>query len=118
MKIQDFASRLFEARITYHVMHLQTLSFAQHMALNDLYSNIVEYTDRILETYQGEYTIIRGYKSTIQISESDNPIDYTKQLIKDARMFRKSIELEEIKAIVDELVEFLNNNLYKLKSLK
>ena len=42
MKIQDFASRLFEARITYHVMHLQTLSFAQHMALNDLYSNIIK----------------------------------------------------------------------------
>lgn len=118
MKIQDIAAKLFEARISYHVMHLQTNSFAQHAALNDLYSGIVDYTDRILETYQGEYTIVRNYPSTIKINEGASPIDYTRSLVKDCRMFRKSIELEEIRAIVDELIEFLNNNLYKLKSLK
>lgn len=118
MKIQDIAGRLLEARISYHIMHLQTNSYAQHIALNDLYSNIVEYTDRIIETYQGEYTIVRGYPSTVKLNEGVSPIEYTRLLIKDCRTFRKSIELEEIRAIVDELIEFLNGNLYKLKSLK
>ena len=118
MKIQLFLSKLFAARIDYHIMHLQTELFAKHLALDDLYKNIVEYTDRIAETFQGENGIIKGYSSSITLMpDNSNPVEYTKKLISDCRTFRKSTDQEEIKAIVDELVEFLNGNLYKLKSL-
>jgi DNA-binding ferritin-like protein len=118
MKINEFLSVLFEVRINAHISHLQTGSYAAHKALDELYNGIVDYTDRIAETYQGDTkTIITKYPQ-IKIVEGLDFVKYLKETVDNSRTFRKEIEQEEIKAIVDELIEFLNSIIYKLNFLE
>lgn len=48
-------AQLFKARDTAHAIHLKTRSFAQHLALGDFYTEIVERADKLAETYIGCY---------------------------------------------------------------
>jgi len=66
MKIQEFASLLFDIEINSHIAHLQTDKYSDHMALNSLYVDIVDLRDRFIESYQGKYEIITGYKLTLK----------------------------------------------------
>lgn len=117
MTIAEFGSSLFEIRIVGHVAHLQTTSYAQHKALDELYNGVVEYADRILETYQGIHGIVKGYPS-FNVIEGKDMVTYLKDKVSSYRKVRTEIKEEEIKAIIDELIEFLNSIIYKLVNLK
>ena len=49
--MEHLISLLFLARDLAHREHLRTKSFAQHMALNTFYNEIVENADAIAEAY-------------------------------------------------------------------
>jgi hypothetical protein len=53
-----FIKTLFKARDIAHIIHLGTNSYAAHVAMNDLYNQLVEHADRFAETYQGQYGLI------------------------------------------------------------
>jgi len=61
--ITPLISLLFHSQVQAHIYHLQTDSYAQHKALNDYYDAIPDIIDSIVESFQGEYGIQRGYKS-------------------------------------------------------
>lgn len=63
MKVSEFVSYLFEIEVVAHIAHAQTTSFAMHLALGTLYEDIVGHRDSFIESYQGKYGIITGYKS-------------------------------------------------------
>jgi len=118
MKIELFLSSLFEIRINAHIGHLQSLSYAQHKALEELYTGIVDFTDRIAEAYQGDNEIIKGYASP-KITEGLDFVEYLTEKVDEAADFREAMsDSPEIQAIVDELVEFYNAVKYKLRFLK
>ena len=50
-----FLSDLFSARDRAHELHLATSSYAEHVALNELYELLVEHADLMAESYQGKY---------------------------------------------------------------
>ena len=56
--MENLIAQLFAARDIAHRLHLRTRSFAQHLALNDLYDSILEGADTIAELYQGKYGIL------------------------------------------------------------
>jgi hypothetical protein len=53
--MEAIIAQLFAARDTAHRIHLRTRSFAAHIALNELYDELLEFTDELAETYQGKY---------------------------------------------------------------
>ena len=57
--MENLIAQLFAARDLAHRLHLSTRSFAQHLALNDLYEGLLEGADTIAELYQGKYGIMR-----------------------------------------------------------
>lgn len=116
MTTQEFISSLFEIRINAHIAHLQTSSFAQHKALDELYNDIVELTDSYVETYQGLYGILKGY-SQIKISESSDITMVLKTRIKEYRVFRETVKETELQQKIDDIIEFFNSIIYKLKFL-
>ena len=66
----SFISTLFASRTQAHIFHLQVTgpgSFAKHKALDDYYNEIIDLTDGLVESYQGRYGIITGYKGDGQI---------------------------------------------------
>lgn len=116
MKIQDFASSLFEIRINGHIAHLQTTSFAKHKALDELYSGIVDLTDSYLETYQGLYGIVKGYPQ-IKLAEISDMAFYLNKKREEFRAYRLTVKESELQQKIDDILEFLDTIIYKLKNL-
>lgn len=112
-------SNLLYSSIQAHVMHLQSKSYAEHMALGSFYESIPGLTDSLIEEYQGKYGIINNYQ-TISLSTQD-PITYLKGL----RSLVDSLRYTELKQTdtnlqntVDEITSLIDSTLYKLENLK
>ena len=115
MKVEEFASLLFDIESVSHVAHLQTKKFSDHMALNDLYDGIVDLRDRFIETYQGKYGIIKGYEL-----ESDPEIEikvYLKETVGAIEKYREELKDGYLQQIVDDVIELIYGTLYKLNTL-
>lgn len=48
---------LFLARDMAHRAHLKTSSYAQHVALNGFYDNVLDAADKFAEAYQGQFGV-------------------------------------------------------------
>lgn len=119
MKIQDFAGHLFEVRINAHIAHLQATgpgSFAKHKALDELYNGIVDLTDSYLETYQGINGIVKGYPQ-IKVAEITDMVYYISNKREMFRSYRSEVKETELQQKVDDILEFLDQIIYKLKYL-
>jgi len=115
----DFASMLLFARNQIHILHLQSLSYAQHVALNEAYDLILDSFDQFVETIQGkEGTILKGYKSYSYVDTE--PIAYIQTVINAINTYRKSLSTnyDEIDNMLQETVSGLEKIVYKLKFLK
>lgn len=108
------------SRTQAHVYHLQTPSFAAHMALNGYYSGIVEIIDGLVESYQGKYGILMGYTAPpLMEYESCEAIQaYFKALAVTITQCRQGIPDSYLQNQIDTVEELINSTLYKLKFLK
>jgi len=121
--MENFAkliSYLMHSRTQAHVYHLQTPSFAAHMALNGYYSGIVEIIDGLVESYQGKYGILMGYTAPpLMEYESCEAIQaYFKALAVTITQCRQGIPDSYLQNQIDTVEELINSTLYKLKFLK
>ena len=62
-----FIATLFHSATNAHFMHLQTDSYAKHVALNEYYDSIIELGDKWAEAYQGCYEVIKSYPKDFQL---------------------------------------------------
>lgn len=124
-KIVKFFSKLFEARQMAHIFHLQVKgkegSGWEHKALNDFYDNILELTDDLIETYQGQFGVVEGYEmiDTAATSKIESK-EYLKKLAEYIKIERKQIPADEshLHNIIDEIVSLIYKTIYKLENLK
>lgn len=60
----ELISKLFHFRNQLHIIHLESTSYSEHIALNGLYDSVLSITDELAETIQGKLgTRLKGYKS-------------------------------------------------------
>ena len=120
-----FFSKLFEARQMAHIFHLQVKaemgSGWEHDALKTFYDEILEFTDTIIETYQGQYGIVEGYE-VIDSSTTGQmkSIEYIKQTVDYIRAERKAIKEEDthLHNVIDEIIALFYQTIYRLTNLK
>jgi hypothetical protein len=122
-KTNDFAemvSLLLHSRTQAHILHLQTKSYPEHMALNAYYDGIGDLVDGLVESYQGQYGIIENYKSyDIQNYKStDDTIKYLNGICEKVNKLRDCCKDSYIQNQIDTICELVNSTLYKLKFLK
>lgn len=122
-KTNDFAemvSLLLHSRTQAHILHLQTKSYPEHMALNAYYDGITALIDGLVESYQGQYGIIENYKSyDIQNYKStDDTIKYLTGICEKVNKLRDCCKDSYIQNQIDTICELVNSTLYKLKFLK
>lgn len=106
--------QLFQSRDTIHIAHLQTLSYAEHKALNEYYDGILDLTDSLLETYFG--TIGKRVNFKIPGSEYVNPQQHLKQLMDYIKKHRTVFGMENthLQNIIDEIIALIAKTLYLL----
>ena len=118
--VGKFLGVLMVARNVVHIKHLQSQSFSEHKALEDLYSALPDHIDALAENYQGRTnTIIDDYNLTCADFSKKSALDYVKTIrtyIDDNRKVFGTYS--EIQNQLDELVSTLNSTVYKLTNLK
>lgn len=113
----EFVQCLLHAITNTHIMHLQSRSYSEHMALGAFYEGLEDLVDTFAEAYQGKYGIIDGYTEDYELA--DSPIAYLvekAEYIKEARaQLPKDTELQNI---IDEIAALIDSTIYKLTYLK
>lgn len=118
---ETLISMLLHSKTQAHVFHLQTKSYAEHMALAGYYGGIDDLVDGLVESYQGKYGIIKNYESFKVSSYKDNSQlqAYFKTLDKEVTKLRADTDKDTYLANqVDTVVELIQSTLYKLAFLK
>jgi hypothetical protein len=117
MNTNEFIGMLFEIRDAAHIAHLQTSSYAEHMALNGLYDDIVGLADRYAESYQGKYGILKDIPVK-KVLESGDMITYLKSKATQIESFKSTVKEGYLLQIIDDVHELLYSTIYKLRFLK
>jgi len=116
--INELVERVFTTRNLVHFAHWNTNSYAAHMALGDLYEDIVDETDNIVENYQGEFGLLTGLETECAKLEGDiiARIKADSDWVKANRtaIANGSRSMENL---VDSLSAAYNKTLYKLNNL-
>jgi hypothetical protein len=119
--VQDFVSVLRNSQPQVHIWHNQTDNFAAHSALGFYYEAIGEQIDELVESIQGCYPRITGYKPIQKYTDwvsTDACQEYFKLLYEYLEAERSGLPQNSfIQNIVDEIVQTVANARYKL-SLK
>ena len=116
MNCGEFLSSLFEITVVSHIAHLQTSSFAEHKALNELYDGLTDQLDAYAEAYQGQYGIVKGYKD-FKLSEGEDMVSYLKKKVADIESYRGMLTEGYLQQLVDNILELINSTIYKLRFL-
>ena len=115
--LAEFAATLLNAATTAHFMHLQTRSYAQHMALAGFYEAMPRMVDAVVEQCQGKDGIIEEYPNQ-EAEGGGDPIEFMKWLktyVKDCRS--ELPQDSEVQNAVDEIASEIDSTLYKLRFL-
>jgi len=119
--IAEFVSTLLSSRNQAHVFHWQAKnigSFSAHMALNTYYDEIIDLVDELVESYQGRYGIIYGYKISGLVREDGSYRIYFDALSKYVELKRQRITQDTyIQNQIDEIVALVESTKYKLNNL-
>jgi DNA-binding ferritin-like protein len=119
MKACDFVGMLFLARDVAHSVHLNTRSFAKHMALQGFYEEIVELADSFAEAYQGKYGLM-GPISLMSAKKTTNIVEFLQDQMDEIEAERYKVvdkDCTPLHNIIDEIVALYLSTLYKLRFL-
>ena len=119
MKPADFVGLLFLGRDVAHSVHLNTRSYAKHVALQGFYEEIVGLADSFAEAYQGKYGLI-GPITLQSVKKTNNIIEFLQDQLDEIESVRYKVVEKECTAlhnIIDEIVGLYLSTLYKLRFL-
>lgn len=118
MKPSEFVGLLFLARDVAHSVHLNTRSYAKHMALGDFYDGIVSLADKFAEAYQGRNGLI-GSIALLSAKKPSNVTEFLQTSLNELEAAREEVAGNDtaLQNIIDEIVALYLSTLYKLKYL-
>jgi hypothetical protein len=119
VKAAEFVGMLFLARDVAHSVHLNTRSYAKHMALNTFYDEIVDLADGFAEAYQGRHGLI-GPITLHSAKKSSNIVEFLQDQLAEIEKVRYDVVDKSdtpLQNLIDGIVELYLSTLYKLRFL-
>jgi hypothetical protein len=119
VKPSELVGLLFLARDVAHSTHLNTRSYAKHVALQEFYESIVDLADKFAEAYQGYHGLI-GPISVPAAKKTSNIVEFLQGQVEDIEGGRYKVcdrDNTPIQNIIDEIVGRYYASLYKLRFL-
>ena len=116
----EMMSHLLHSQTQVHAFHLQTKSYAEHKALQKYYEDVDDLIDTLVESYQGKYSILKGYKNypIDDYKDTTTTINYLKDLCEKVEELRGCCKESYIQNQIDNVCELINSTLYKMRFLK
>lgn len=115
-EISTIVGMLFQSRDITHLVHLASKSYAEHIALNEFYTGIIDLIDQLVEAWQGHFEIIDIEIPASTVTKS--VIEYLENLKQEIVQFNHKVEITDICNILDEMTTLTATTIYKLKNLK
>ncbi len=113
---QQFVLTLLHSITNAHILHFQTKSYSEHVALGMYYEEVADLVDSFVEAYQGCYGIISDYEKYYLLPTP--PLKYMMSLSKYVEYERKKLPQDsELQNIIDEIAQLIDSTIYKLKFL-
>ena len=119
MKCADFVGLLFLGRDVAHSVHLNTRSYAKHMALGTFYDEIIDHADAFAESYQGRYGLI-GAITLSSAKKTSNIVEFLQGQLDDIEASRYEVcdkTDTSLQQLMDTIIELYLTTLYKLRFL-
>jgi hypothetical protein len=117
--VMQFVMCLLHSVTNAHILHFQSLSYSQHMALGAYYDEVSDLVDGFVEAFQGKYGLLTKYQSDYQLPDN-NPITYLTYLKEEVATLRRASGFpqdSELQNEVDTIANLINSTLYKLRFL-
>ena len=119
--MNEYLGTLMQSRNQAHIYHLQTSSYAKHIALNEYYEEIIDLIDGVAEAYQGKYEILTDYKMIgvlADIEEEDNVLTYIEKIARYCELKREKLPQDGfLNNIYDDIDTLLRTTQYKISRL-
>lgn len=98
--------------------HLRTAKYGKHEALNDFYEEMPDKVDALIEAWMGAHgKKVGSFQNTLS-SSNLNTLKYLGEL---KRVCKEGYSLmgenDELKSLLDDIVNLINSTLYKVKEL-
>jgi len=121
-KCDQFIGLLFLARDVAHSAHLNTRSYAKHVALNGFYDEIIGLADKFAEMYQGKYGLIGpiALMSAKTAEKTNSAVEFFQDQVEKLEKLRYEVadkDCTAIQNVIDEITGLYYTTLYKLRFL-
>ena len=119
MKANEFVGHLFLARNVAHSVHLNTRSYAKHVALGEFYTKVIDLADNFAESYQGRHGLM-GAIPVPAVRKTSNVVEFLQGSLADIEKSRYEVcekDDSPIQNIIDEIVGLYLSTIYKLRFL-
>jgi hypothetical protein len=113
---EDFIGYLFMLRDKLHLFHLKSRSHAEHIALNEAYSELLEHIDSLVEASQCE--VLLDIEIPCCCIKGEVAIDSVTECMDYIEMHRYIIGSSPFQNVVDEIMILLKTLKYKLNFLR
>lgn len=118
MTIEELFGTLQQSTVASWRKHLRTAKYAKHMALDEFYKEMPEKVDALIEGWMGAHgKKVKGFDNILQ-SSNMNTLKYLGEL---KRVCKEGYGLlgdnDELKSLMDDIVNLINSTLYKVKEL-
>ena len=121
LTIGEFFGTLIESIPITWKYHLKSRKHSTHVILEEYYEDAQEIIDRIIESYQGKFSIVIFEYGNRIFDDEKEDILYLSELrdfVQNGRnMFDEIVSSSEIMSEIDTLLSLLDSTLYKLRKL-
>ena len=114
--IAKFIGYLFMSRDYIHKAHLKTTSNSTHVALNELYTDLLEFIDEFAEVAQGIFGKLDVSEYRIEGNVND-PISTIQKHVNTLMSMVDTCDSRALNKIVDEIEAIYYRTLYKISEL-
>ncbi len=113
----ELVARAFAARSAAHFAHLRARSYAEHMALEGFYEDILDPVDQFCEVFQGFHGLIKDFPDVLP--SKDAPLVFLVDFADWLKKNRAACAAGEtcLQNIIDEAIAVTVRAIYKLRFL-
>lgn len=122
LDIKNVISSFFRLQLTVKMLHWNTKNYNLHKITDKLHQDLMPINDRFVETYLGknqEKSSIILTKVDVDCISDTELLSYLEKIIDKVILsdYYKNVD-NELRAIMDELLELLYTNIYLLRTVK
>lgn len=120
--IEQFLGTILYSSIEAHILHLKTVKYSNHMALDEFYKAVPEAADEIIERTQANLTMpIQSYENLLHHENFKGAKEYLEGVKSFVNTWREKVynpeKHSEILSSIDDYLGLLDSAIYKLSTL-